>query len=590
MTTSKPKRQTILSLCLSGHGFSGAVFVDGQVRCATTLERLTREKYDICVPISNVDLQTFGWTGNPTTYQQATTLPFDLGVDYTNLSFNHIPKFKQLMEYLLTGSGVLLQDVDAVAYSYRHTKAARAYFAEHAPQAEFIDCHEHHLMHACQAYLPSGFHDAAILVLDGQGVPLSRTDGDQLSGCLAWGLGDEIVMLDELPVRHSVGAMYAAFTHHLGFATNEDGKTMGLAPYGDSTYYDQLAPQLKFDAYESPRAILSGLLKQRRWPKRLHYQLPRYWELLGQTSLNREALAYAAQRLTEDVMVHLAKWLRQRTGSDNLCIAGGVGLNCVANAKVLEQAGFKHIFIHPSAGDNGLVIGQALYVQTQHWHQHCTYICTTDALGKVYTELRMRDAVEACREGYHKAEYFEWASLYLTVASAIAEGKIVAWFQGGSEFGPRALGQRSILADPRNPKMKDILNSRVKHREAFRPFTPSVLADKAKDYFDLYEPSSFMLLAPLAYKQQAIPAVVHVDGTARVQTVTPIANEHYYNLIQVFEKLTGVPMVLNTSFNVAGEPMVETPEDAVSCFQSTDIDVLCMGQFVLSKVDLTSKL
>ena len=565
----------ILSFVLSGHGFSGAVCVNGQIVVATTLERLTRKKYDILLPLSQHDLDTLGWTADPKVYQDAMDVPFDLSAHAIDLSL--CEPFHTMLDYLLTAASLTMPDVETVVWSYRHTDAAQRYFARYYPHVQFIGNPEHHATHAAQAFLPSPFDDAAILVVDGQGIPLARVGGDQLAGCLAYGSRSaSITMLEDIPVRHSLGGMYAAFTTKCGFKTNEDGKTMGLAAYGTPTYYQPVT----FDAYESLRATLSGL-RHGRWPTRLHYQLPRYWELLEKCVRRKSTdpmtseyqdLAYAAQHMVEEVMIHLGKYLREYTGSKNLCIAGGVGLNCVANAKVLKACGFEHIYIPSSPGDNGLVVGQALALAGK-----LTTITDRDDWGQSYSKPRVEQAMATTNLPVQSLNV-------TTVAQAIANGKVVGWYQGRSEFGPRALGHRSILADPRKAYMKDYLNASVKFREAFRPYTPSCLAEHAHAYFDLSVPSPFMLLAPEVHlwKRREIPAVTHVDGTARVQTVTP-ANGRYYDLITAFHNLTGVPMVLNTSFNVAGEPMVETPEDAVRCFQSTALDILVMDEWMVTK-------
>jgi len=592
----KMKRNCILSFTLSGHGFSGVVCLDGVVTVATSLERLTRVKNDILLPITKVDLETFGWTSDPKVYQEHLDLPFDFEGDYSNVDFHKLEKFNLLLDYLLDAGGISLSDVTCVVYSYRYNESARKFFKDRNPNIEFI-VPEHHFSHACQAFLPSPFEEAAIMVVDGQGVPLARTGGDQLSGCLAYGKGNSIEILRDLPVRYSLGGMYAAFTKAAGFETNEEGKTMGLAPYGKSTYYDTLKNELEFDTLDFDIRHPIKLIKRGFMPEKVLYKLPSYGRFLRQfkrkqkgeefTDVHKD-LAFAVQKLTEDVMVYLADWLYENTGSKNLCIAGGVGLNCVANYQVLARSKFDNIFIHPNSGDNGLAVGQALHVYNQVQNNPRKYVATTDSLGKLYSEAEIRKAVEA-RKGDSSIvikEFDDLAELYDVMAAAIEAGQITSWYQGRSEFGPRALGNRSIIADPRRHDMKDILNSRVKFRESFRPFTPSVLAERSSEFFELDVDSPFMLLAAYVKpgKGELVPAITHVDNTARVQTVTRDVNAPYYDLIKAFDKRTGIPMVLETSFNVAGEPIVETPEDAIKCFLSTDIDVLCIDRFFLRKL------
>lgn len=589
------KRNNILSFTLSGHGFSGVLCQDGMITVATSLERLTRVKNDILLPISMTDLETFGWKNDPEVYQDHVDLPFDLEHDFSVVDFNKLEKFHLLLNYLLDAGGIKLNDVDCVVYSYRHNESAKKFFKEQNPNIEFI-VPEHHFSHACQAYLPSPFEEAAIMVVDGQGVPLARTGGDQLSGCLAYGKGNAIETLWELPVKHSLGGMYGAFTKKIGFKTNEEGKTMGLAPYGGPEYYDILKKELKFETREFDIRNFQRLINRGFQKLDVLYQLPAYSSFLRKfkrrgkneefTDVHRN-LAFAVQKITEDVMVFLADWLHEKTSSKNLCIAGGVGLNCVANYQVLARSKFDNIFIHPNSGDNGLAVGQALHVYNQLQGNPRKYVAITDSLGKLYSEESMRKAVEIHKAdgGITVKEFADLNELYDVMAAAIEAGQITSWFQGCSEFGPRALGNRSIIADPRRHDMKDVLNSRVKFRESFRPFTPSVLAERSSEFFEMEVESPFMLLAAYVKpgKAELVPAITHVDNTARVQTVTRDVNERYYDLIKAFDKRTGVPMVLETSFNVAGEPIVETPEDAIRCFLSTDIDVLCMDRFLITK-------
>jgi carbamoyltransferase len=586
------KKNCILSFTLSGHGFSGAVCIDGDIKYATSLERITRVKNDILFPISKADLETFGWNADPKTYIQQLDFEFDLQKDYSTIDIAKVEKFQLLLNYLLNVAEITLEDVDCVVYSYRHNEIVRKFFKEKNPKIEFI-VPEHHFSHACQAFLPSPFDEAAIMVVDGQGVPMERTGGDQLSGSLSYGKGLDIETLWEFPVRYSLGGMYAEFTNKLGFKTNQEGKTMGLAAYGTSAIYDVLKKDLKFESLDFD---FRKILKKGLGFHNALYILPDYGSFLNQFEKKKKGeeytqthkdLAYAVQKLTEDVMVYLANWLHKKTGSKNLCIAGGVGLNCVANYQVLTRSKFENIFIHPNAGDNGLVVGQALYVYNIMNKNSRNYVDTHDYLGKPYSEQEVEAAVEKYKDNTEiEIEKFDDLNkLYDKMADVISQGYITSWFQGRSEFGPRALGNRSIIADPRRHDMKDILNSRVKFRESFRPFTPSVLAERSNEFFELDIESPFMLLAPYVKpgKGDLVPAITHADNTARVQTVTRDVNERYYDLISAFERKTGIPMVLDTSFNVADEPIVETPEDAIKCFLSTDIDFLAVDRFFFKK-------
>lgn len=589
------KRNVILSLCLSGHGFSGALCEDGVITIATSLERLTRVKNDLLLPITKSDLKTFGWNSSPEVYEESLDLPFDLTLDETKIDFGKLDKFQLLLDYLLSSRSITLKEIDTVVYSYRYVENVRNFFSIANPNIEFI-VPEHHLSHACQAFLASPFEEAAILVLDGQGVPLARTKGDQLSGCLAVGRGKDIEVFEEFPVRISIGGMYAAFTSQIGFETNQEGKTMGLAPYGSDVHYKSLRTDMRLGKKIFSLTSIKNLLHRNFLPVNQQFNLPNYGKFLQKFSKRgkkspitseQEDLAFAVQELTEDVMIYLASELFKKTGLKKLCIAGGVGLNCVANYQVLINSGFEEIFVHPNPGDNGLVVGQALYVYNVLQGNARKYVATTDSLGREYSEIDVKKAINESLIGNEISiqQFGDLEEMYDQVSEEISNGKIVSWFQGKSEFGPRALGNRSILADPRRSDMKDILNSRVKFRESFRPFTPSVLAELSAEFFELNIESPFMLLAAYVKpgKGNVVPAITHVDNTARVQTVTRDVNERYYDLIQSFYRKTGVPMLLDTSFNVAGEPIVESPIDALKCFQSTDIDLLCIDRFILRK-------
>lgn len=592
------KDPVILGITTSGHGVGGCLCVNGEVVCANTLERITRKRYDILLPMSRQDMKTFGWDSDPESYRKNLDIPFDLENDYSNVDFGKIEGFNKLLDHLLGEKKLTLKDVDCVAYSYRHNDRVKDFFLKQNSKIKFV-VPEHHLSHACQAFYASPFEEAAIMVVDGQGVPLERTGGDPLSGCIAYGRENKIEILHELSVMHSLGGFYAYLTRLCGFRTNEEGKTMGLAPYGTPAIYEQYKHNVEFHEPSGPVDLLKRVvhhgLKGVKMPKALYYLgnyvsfFEKYQRRVPGSEITQlyMDIAYAAQKVVEDVMVYLANMLYDATGSKNLCISGGVGLNCVANYQVLMNSKFKNIFVYPNAGDNGLCVGQALYVHNGLNANPRTYSAGHDYLGKSYTSAQVKNAVDSlCRkDGFSIREYDKMQDLYDEMAVLIEQGKITSWWQGRSEFGPRALGNRSIIADPRRPDMKDILNSRVKFREAFRPFAPSVLAEKAGEYFVLDTESPYMLLAPKVRPgiEKIVPSITHVDNTARVQTVKREDNDHYYGLIKAFEKRTGIPMVLDTSFNIAGEPIVETPEDAIRCFMSTDIDMLGIGKYLIRK-------
>ena len=589
-------RKKILSLCLSGHGLSGAIFIDGFVKVASTLERISRLKNDILLPISMQDLKDFGWNASPKIYKNSIDLPFDFELKPKDVIFEENKKFNIFLNYLLIEANLKISEIECVVYSYRYIKQAKSYFKKKAPNAEFL-VPEHHLSHACQAFFTSNFDEAAIMIVDGQGVPMDRTFGDQLSGCIGYGNKEQIQIYEEFPVKYSLGSMYSSFTSKIGFKTNEEGKTMGLAPYGTDKIFKKMRKDLLFDVSKFDLKNLRKLFFNKFQPEHFTYILPNYIKFLNNypnrkidqpISEIHKDLAFAVQKITEEVMIYIANKVYKKTKSKNLCIAGGVGLNCVANYQVLRNSPFKNIYIHPNPGDNGLVIGQALWAYRLGQKHKNKYIATHDYLGKKYSKNDFKLALNFLNSNPNVSivECKNIDDLYQNIAKDIMDGKIASWFQGRSEFGPRALGNRSILADPRRADMKDILNLRVKFRESFRPFTPSVLDENCQEFFELNFSSPFMLHAAYVKKDKIkqIPAVTHVDNTARIQTVSKDVNERYYNLIKKFKNLTKIPMLLDTSFNVAGEPIVESPLDAVKCFMSTDIDVLGIDKFYVKKI------
>ena len=434
----------------------------------------------------------------------------------------------------------------------------------------------HHDAHAASAFFASPFDEAAVLTLD--------RGGDFLSTTLQHGQGTSLRQLDAVRNPDSLGEVYSALTWYLGFLPNADeGKVMGLAPYGHDKLVGEIADLVRATPDGLFRVNLAHFAYQREggWLSRRfvqRYGPPRVPES-GIAELH-ENLAYAVQDLLEEVALHVARSLRRRTGSRNLCLAGGVALNSVMNTRLLREAGFDHVFIQPAASDAGNALGAALWV----WHQR---------LGRPRTEAMAHAlwgpefGAKACEQALagRGLAVRSVADPPAEAAGLLAASKIVGWFQGRAEVGPRALGARSILADPRQPDMKDILNARVKRREAFRPFAPSVLHERGPDWLGGYYPNPFMLLVlPVRQdRREAVPSVTHVDGSARPQTVTADVNPSFHRLIAEFERRTGVPMVLNTSFNLRGEPIVLRPDEAVADFLRTDMDALFLGDLLVSK-------
>ncbi len=434
----------------------------------------------------------------------------------------------------------------------------------------------HHDAHAASAFFSSPFDQAAVLTLD--------RGGDFLSTTMQVGQGSQLRSLKQVRNPHSLGEIYSAFTWLLGFHPNSDeGKVMGLSSYGRDTYRADFRDLLRLLDDGRFRVNLGwfGYQREREWFSRRGAQRfgPRRTPESEITS-HHEDLAFAVQGLIEDAGLHIARSVQQATGLRQVCLAGGVALNSVMNARILAESGFDEIFIQPAASDAGNAIGAALYV----WHQKLgkprAWRMAHPFWGPSYTDDEMASALQARGIPFRTV-----ADPEAEAARRLADGKIVGWFQGRAEIGPRALGARSILADPRRAEMKDVVNSRVKRREAFRPFAPSVLDERGTQYFDDYSTNPFMLLVlPVRReKRDVIPAVTHVDGTGRLQSVTREFNPSYHRLISEFERLTGVPVVLNTSFNLRGEPIVNTPAEAVVDYLSTGIDALLLGRHLVEK-------
>jgi len=436
----------------------------------------------------------------------------------------------------------------------------------------------HHLAHAASAFFASPFHSAAVLSLDGV--------GEWNSGLLAYGEGNHIERIRDHYLPSSLGHYYIAMTRYLGFPHHGDEyKVMGLASYGEDAY------QNAFEHILAPRNDGSYFLDHSYFDTyfdvngRLHTH--RLEEALGPPRAEDEAVArrhenvaYSAQAALNRVGVSLARWLKHKTGAENICLAGGVALNCVMNQHIMNAGLFEGIFVQPAAHDAGGALGSALYVYHQKLgHPRESYMASA-ALGPAFDAKEIETLLAQYKLTYTRPEDIARAA-----AAAVAAGQLVGWFQGRAEFGPRALGQRSILADPRKADMKEIVNRTVKQREGFRPFAPSVLLERAGEYFTPVREAPFMTLTfgTTRRAQERIPAVVHVDNTSRIQTVRRETNELYYRMLAYFEELTGEGVVLNTSFNVKGEPIVLTPDDALRCFHTTALDCLALGPFWLTK-------
>jgi len=591
-----PERQLILGISAFYHDSAACLMRDGEIVAAAQEERFTRKKGDASYPGHAVEycLQAGGITAK----------------DLTHVGFYDKPilKFERILEtYLGTAPGGFTQFLMAgplwikeKLFTERDLRAKLDFEGE-------ILFAEHHESHAASAFFPSPFQEAALLTMDGV--------GEWATASFGVGKGNDIELLKELFWPDSLGLLYSAFTYYTGFKVNSgEYKVMGLAPYGEPKYvkliYDHLIdlkPDGSFRLNQEYFGYLDGLTMTNGKFHALFGGPPRVPETkLSQRDMD---LARSVQDVCEEVMMRMACTVHQATGQENLCLAGGVALNCVGNGKILRDGPFKRLWIQPAAGDAGGALGVAQLIWHRHLQKPRAVTNGKDKMRGAYLGPSFNDAeIEAFLKSvgavYHRLER---QPLLDTTAKLLADEKIVGWFNGRMEFGPRALGSRSILGDPRSPKMQAQMNIKIKFREGFRPFAPSVLRERVCDWFEMDCDSPYMLLvAPVKKERQIpmtveqrklwgldllnvprsdIPAVTHIDYSARVQTVSRDTNPDYYDLIAEFEKLTGCPVIVNTSFNVRGEPIVCTPRDAHTCFMRTHIDALVLGPFLLHKTE-----
>ena len=464
---------------------------------------------------------------------------------------------------------------------------------------------EHHLSHAASAFYPSPFESAAVLTLDGV--------GEWTTTSLAIGKGSNLNVVKEIHFPHSLGLLYSAFTYYTGFKVNSgEYKVMGLAPYGEPRYADLIFDNLivvaddgSFQLDMSYFSYATGLTMTNNKFNALFGGPPR----TSETKITQREMDLAAsvQKVTEDILIQITRGIAKETGEKNLCLAGGVALNCVANGVLLREKIFDNIWIQPAAGDAGGALGAALSTWYLHYKKKRVTSSERDAmkgsfLGPEYSDSEIKADLETCGAVYKKLTKDE---LIAEVADALVDKKAIGWMQGRMEFGPRALGGRSIIADPRSPSMQKQLNLKVKYRESFRPFAPSVLYEDVNEWFEHETSSPYMLIVAKVKKDKcrtmtqeesslfgidklniarsSVPAITHVDYSARIQTVHADTNSSYYAVISKFKEKTGCPLVVNTSFNVRGEPIVCSPKDAFKCFMGTELDLLAIGNFLLLK-------
>jgi carbamoyltransferase len=590
----------VLGISAYYHDSAAALLRDGHVLAAAQEERFTRKKHDSEFPHHAIRscLESTG------------TRPDEIDV----VAFYDKPflKFERLLETYLAfapkgfssfRAALPVWVKDKLFQRTTILKELKKLADENWEQKLIFS--EHHLSHAASAFYPSPFERAAVLTMDGV--------GEWTTTSLALGNGRDLKVMREIHFPHSLGLLYSAFTYYTGFKVNSgEYKVMGLAPYGEPRFVDVIKDNL-IDIKEDGTFRLN--LEYFEYCTGLTMTNANFDRLFGgparkpeQRLTQREMdLAASIQAITEEVMLKLALGIAKETGEKNLCLAGGVALNCVANGKLLRKKYFDRLWLQPAAGDAGGALGAALVAHHLHKGQGRTLNGGMDAMrgGYLGPQFTQSDIEERLRKAGAVFEVFQDGKLVDECARSLADGKALGWFQGRMEFGPRALGARSILGDPRSPSMQKTLNLKVKYRESFRPFAPSVLAEDAGKYFDLNCESPYMLLVAdvaerhriamteeqkqlfgiekLNVPRSAVPAVTHVDYSARVQTVHKETNPRYHDLISSFKEKTGCPVVVNTSFNVRGEPIVCTPEDAFRCFMGTEIESLAVGNCFLRK-------
>ena len=599
----------ILGISAFYHDSAAAIIEDGKIIAAAQEERFTRKKHDPSFPANAVkfclsyggvnlnDLDAIAFYDKP-------LLKFERLLD---TYYGFAPK--GLRSFLMSMPVWMKEKMFLKRLLNDELKLVDPDFKKGKVKYLFP---EHHLSHAASAYYPSPFDEAAILTIDGV--------GEWATASFCHGIKKDITNISELHFPHSLGLLYSAFTYFLGFKVNSgEYKLMGLAPYGDSS-----SPEVKkyVDAIQSELieikedgslwlnqdyfnyAVGLTMAEKGKWEKLFGFPRRSGESELEQHHCN---LGLAIQQVTEEIVIKMAREVKRLTGSNNLCLAGGVALNCVANGKLLNEKIFERIYIQPAAGDAGGALGAALAAYHIYFGKERTAV-TPDAmegsyLGPEYSDIDVKLMAKKFDAVY--THYDDFAAIARDTAAHIAEGAAIGWFQGRMEFGPRALGARSILGDARNEEMQKKLNLKIKYRESFRPFAPSVLEEDCRSYFQTSTTSPYMLLVEpvvsercnplpegfnslplkekLYFKRSDIPAVTHIDFSARIQTVSRETNSRYWQLIDEFKKLTGYGVIVNTSFNVRGEPIVCTPEDAYRCLMRTEMDYLVIGNFIFDK-------
>jgi carbamoyltransferase len=557
------------------HDSAAALLKDGHVIAAVEEERFSRKKFDDDFPHKAIQ-----WC-----LDEAEITPNQ--IDSVAFYDKPVLKFERLLDnYIAVAPRGLYSFLDVIP-KWLHkrlgvkneiTKSLKGFKGD-------IIFPEHHMSHAAHAFYTSPFEESAILTIDGV--------GEWSTTSLGYAKNNSVTLTNDIRWPHSLGLFYSAFTYFLGFKVNEgEYKLMGLSSYGTPKYYDLILNNL-IDVKDDGSIHLNMKYFAFTYDKVMTNK--KFSDLFGIPPKTKDEktlqihfdIGASAQKVLEDVILKMANHVHEKTKMRNLCIGGGVALNGVANYKVLKESLFDNIHIPPSPGDAGSAVGAAQYLY-YIYHKNSRNISKDNAelinenvyVGPSFSDDKITKFLDSKNITY---ESFDRESLLKKTAQLIADGNIVGWYQGKMEWGPRALGNRSILADPRRADMKDILNAKIKHRESFRPFAPSILEEYASEYFEIDRPSPYMLMVAPVKKPKDIPAVTHVDGTGRLQTVSKESNPLYYDLISEFYKITGIPVIINTSMNVMGEPIVNTPEQAYQMVVKTDMDCIVMGNNLVRK-------
>jgi carbamoyltransferase len=556
---------------------AAAAFVrDGEVLAAVTDERFTGKKHSRDFPTDSIRY-CLQHAGTDLAALDAVAFFWNPGVHLESFDVRRSSGVRHHTEYLASVPNYLLslypRGWDELAVEH----VEQRFHLKGAARPLRIVYVGHHQAHAASAFFPSPFEEAAVLTVDGY--------GERTSLLLGAGQGERLQVLRQTEFPDSLGAFYAAITQYLGFRANcDEGQVMGLAAHGEPRFYEafrELVPLRPEGAFE---VVLSHFAFHQQRPRRYSR---RFVERFGGERRagdpiddRHRDIAASAQKLLEETLVHVARHLRRSTGLRRLCMAGGVALNCVANSRVIAEGGFDDAFLQPAAGDNGAALGAALYLQHQLEGRGPRRPMETDYLGPAFGDEQIEREL---REDL--VPFVACPDIAAAAAELLAQGQVVGWFQGRMEFGPRALGNRSILADPRRAEVKQRLDGQIKRREAFRPYAPAVLAERHAEFVDGPGDSPFMLksFSVRPEKRALVPAIVHVAGSARVQTVDSSRNPLLHRLISEFERRTGVPLLLNTSFNGRGETIVCTVKDALRCFFSTGLDALAIGHCLVRK-------